>query len=69
MPLDPCVVQFLMRAAVAESAHRLPIPKVPERGHARNAFDLGLDSFSAEVAAILMRLGIVWEAPDRGDPS
>ena len=68
MPLDPCVMHFLIRAAVAESAHRLPIGKVPERGHARNAFELGLDSFSADVTATLIRLGIAWDAAGRVDP-
>jgi hypothetical protein len=62
------VIQFLVQSAIAESARRLPIAKLPRRGHARNAFDLGLDRFSAEVAAILIRLGIVWEAPGQVDP-
>ncbi len=61
--LEPCVVRFLLRATIADKAHRFPLVKVPERGHARGAFELGLDRFSAELAEKIFRLGIVWSHP------
>jgi hypothetical protein len=65
MELEPCVMRFLLRAVIAEHANRFPLVKVPERGHAKASFDLGLDRFAGEVAAKLLALGIAWTAHDR----
>ncbi len=61
--LEPCVVRFLLRAVIEDNAHRFPLVKVPKRGHARGAFELGLDRFSVELAETIFRLGIVWSHP------
>ncbi len=65
MTLDASASRFLLRAAIKDKAHRFPGIAVPQRGHAKAGFDLGLAAFSAAVAERLHELGIVWTRAER----
>ncbi len=65
MTLDAAASSFLLRSAIKDKAHRFPGVVVPQRGHAKAGFDLGLTTFSGDVADRLDELGIVWTRTER----